>query len=636
MYRIISNLKEVVISLILLLILLTSSTYGQTAYYYSDGGKLFLDISSREIVAKLTDQAKQNIDMFVKSDPAFDTTKIPEPRINGFFSVYLRPEVDIADLLTRLDTNTYVLAANPLCLLDSTEFVITDEFIVKFNPVIPRSEIDSFNAVHNIVVTDSLTLIRNLFLLKITPASDFNTLDMANLYYEDSRTIYSVPNAQFLLSPFQETVNIGTDPYFKYQYNYHNTGYTGGKVDADIDGKETWRDFIVGDSTIIIAVIDEGIEAHEDLLADRLIKGYDWAGDDLYGPPPLNKPDDDPSPGDSCRYCPHGMACAGLIAATRNAIGIAGLDLYCKIIPVKIWDNNGFKADDWYIGQAIFYADTSGADILSCSWGHSYNDFIEDCIQSAYNNGCLLVFAAGNQGLKGGISFPATMDEVLAVGATDKFDQVCLYSSRGVELDVVAPGGEIERGCDWSDQSYGDIYSIDLSGSLGYNELWDECDIDLDNLNYTGKFSGTSAACPQVAGMAGMIKAYAKKIRNGITNDTLMMVIRYSAEDSMYYAESDTNWDDIHIGYGRVNLYRAMIAISRGDANHNDVVTIADAVYIATYLYQGGFPPVPIPEMGDANCDGVVTNADIVYIINFLFKGGDPPKICFKYISDWP
>ena len=79
-----------------------------------------------------------------------------------------------------------------------------------------------------------------------------------------------------------------------------------------------------------------------------------------------------------------------------------------------------------------------------------------------------------------------------------------------------------------------------------------------------------------------------------------------------------------------------MIAISRGDANHSDAVTIEDAVYIAYYLYQGGFPPVPVPEMGDANCDGVVTNADIVYIINFLFKGGDPPKICFKYISDWP
>jgi outer membrane protein assembly factor BamB len=62
----------------------------------------------------------------------------------------------------------------------------------------------------------------------------------------------------------------------------------------------------------------------------------------------------------------------------------------------------------------------------------------------------------------------------------------------------------------------------------------------------------------------------------------------------------------------------------RGDANGDGQINLADAVYVATYLFIGG--PVPNPlEAGDANCDGAVDVADDVYIINYLFIGGPPP-----------
>lgn len=63
---------------------------------------------------------------------------------------------------------------------------------------------------------------------------------------------------------------------------------------------------------------------------------------------------------------------------------------------------------------------------------------------------------------------------------------------------------------------------------------------------------------------------------------------------------------------------------TRGDANSDSTLTVADVVYLVNYLFKGG--PVPNPlESGDVNCDGKVTVADAVYLINYLFKGGPAP-----------
>jgi hypothetical protein len=68
----------------------------------------------------------------------------------------------------------------------------------------------------------------------------------------------------------------------------------------------------------------------------------------------------------------------------------------------------------------------------------------------------------------------------------------------------------------------------------------------------------------------------------------------------------------------------SVIAYVRGDANRDGRVTVADVVYLVSYLFKGGPAPVP-PGAGDANHDGLVTVGDCVYLINYLFKGGPPP-----------
>ncbi len=62
----------------------------------------------------------------------------------------------------------------------------------------------------------------------------------------------------------------------------------------------------------------------------------------------------------------------------------------------------------------------------------------------------------------------------------------------------------------------------------------------------------------------------------------------------------------------------------RGDANGDELIDLADAIYLLNYLFKGDSPPVPLAA-GNANCDGAVDLADVVYLLNYLFKGGPPP-----------
>ena len=62
----------------------------------------------------------------------------------------------------------------------------------------------------------------------------------------------------------------------------------------------------------------------------------------------------------------------------------------------------------------------------------------------------------------------------------------------------------------------------------------------------------------------------------------------------------------------------------RGNVNCDEQVSVADVVYLISYLFRGGPSPHPL-ENGDVNCDGKVTVSDVLHLVNYLFKGGPPP-----------
>ena len=147
---------------------------------------------------------------------------------------------------------------------------------------------------------------------------------------------------------------------------------------------------------------------------------------------------------------------------------------------------------------------------------------------------CTLVFPTGN-GDQQGVQYPATLTEVIAVGATDENDNRVTGgtwgSNYGSELDVVAPGVN--------------LWTTDITGTAaGYN---DGTKGDPAG-NYYSAFSGTSAAVPHVAGLAALILARDP----GLSPDTIQDVIQRSADDV------GPTGKDIYTGYGRINVHKAL------------------------------------------------------------------------------
>jgi thermitase len=291
---------------------------------------------------------------------------------------------------------------------------------------------------------------------------------------------------------------VPNDPYWSLQWGPQ-------KIEAD----SAW-DTTVGNSSILVAVVDTGIDYnHPDLAANYMPFGYDWVNMD---PDPLDD-------------CGHGTHCAGIIAAVlNNGLGIAGI-AQVRIMAEKVLDAWGSGYWDW-IANGIIDATNHGAKIISMSLGgYGDSELLHDAVRYAYDSGVLVVAAAANDNtdMK---SYPAAYDEVIAVAATDQYDEKASFSNWGDWIELAAPGVNI--------YSTMPTYYVTLN-SMGY----------FMNYDY---LSGTSMACPHVAGVAALVwSRYPDK-----TRDWVRMWLRYTADDL-----GDPGFDTFY-GYGRVNARKAV------------------------------------------------------------------------------
>lgn len=334
---------------------------------------------------------------------------------------------------------------------------------------------------------------------------------------------------------------------YSFQYYNKNTGQFGGTSGMDINVEPAWN-ITTGKSFVKVAVIDCGVDRqHEDL--SNVVSGYttqNYAGE---GAPLTNNW--------------HGTACAGIIGADDNTKGIKGVAPGVSIIPVNIEPVDSFSSNA-EIGQAIRWA-ADRADILSCSWGNNSstdNPDIVSALQYARSygrdgKGCIEVFAAGNfwgyDGIQN-VSFPARLDSVLAVGALDKNGDICSYSQRGNGLNLMAFGGN------------SDIVSTDISGSSGYSSS-----------NYVYNFGGTSAACPQVAGVAALMLS----ANPMLTEAQVREVLQNTAVDM------GTTGRDNTYGYGRVNAYAAVNSVKLNVTINGSTIIHGTEVYTLNNLPDG-------------------------------------------------
>ena len=168
----------------------------------------------------------------------------------------------------------------------------------------------------------------------------------------------------------------------------------------------------------------------------------------------------------------------------------------------------------------------------------------------------------------------------------------------------------------------------------GWNPYFTGGDDAEGNAHYTGKGGGTSAACPQVAGIAAMILSRRPDFYTDTTyRDTCAKVIRNIIEGS---AEDlgDPGWDELY-GHGRVNAYRALLSVIHGDVNNDGIIDPLDVTQLVGYTYlQCGEECRPQPErcVGDCNCDSFVDPLDLTWLVHKVYVNPDFDfPICFDY-----
>ena len=258
----------------------------------------------------------------------------------------------------------------------------------------------------------------------------------------------------------------------------------------------------------------------------------------------------------------HGTAIAGIIAAKSNDIGICGVAPSSKILPVRAMSNDNTTGQ--IISDAISWASTNGADIISCSFRFSLPDpNISSAILNAVTlgrsgKGCIIVASSGNNG--GTVGFPARIASVMAVGAVSYDGNRKTYyspdgeswaSSYGSELDISAPGVS--------------IYTLDVQGSFGYNPILSQTYnlLDLSDYSYTKLFGGTSASVPFVSGVAALIISNYPDLSQEQVRRSIEVGSTRPSGYTYYY---DDNYPSIlrndEVGCGVVNAYQALIQAS--------------------------------------------------------------------------
>jgi len=172
-------------------------------------------------------------------------------------------------------------------------------------------------------------------------------------------------------------------------------------------------------SGVVVAVLDTGVALTHTALITRLLPGLDLIADDTL-------PQDEPAGA----AWGHGTHVAGIIA--RIAPG-------AQILPIRILDSNG-RGNTFLLAYAIYWATRQNVDIISLSLGaEADSSLVRETIRDAFNQGIIVVAAAGNNNLDA-ISYPAGYDDVIAVTAVDGNAAKAGFANYGTWVDIASPG----------------------------------------------------------------------------------------------------------------------------------------------------------------------------------------------------
>lgn len=299
------------------------------------------------------------------------------------------------------------------------------------------------------------------------------------------------------------------------------------------------------DGDIRVAILDTGVQAdHPDL--DGRVAGYTY--EHLHLPAPTSPYD----------VSGHGTHVAGILGAVAdNDFGIDGLS-NAQLLIWKIFNDAEYQyvltdaqRNEWFaplVDPVLYYSALAACirenvDVVNLSVGGPMppNPVEQQLFDRLLGQGATVVAAMGNARQNGSpITYPAAIDGVLAVGATDAEDTVAPFSNGGEHIALCAPGVGI-----WS--------TVPTYPGQGY--------ITLDNGSRTlrrqtrkvefAPWDGTSMATPHVTAAVALLLA-----NRGRMNGTAVRELLTKTADPVPGMNGDTWHPDY--GAGRLNLLRLL------------------------------------------------------------------------------
>jgi len=299
-----------------------------------------------------------------------------------------------------------------------------------------------------------------------------------------------------------------------------------GKQDylTKIHAYEAWE-ISKGDSNAFICVIDNGLDWNSKEFKDKV---YYNLGDTLDG---LDNDNDgyidnymgwdfangDPFPEDTTISWGHGTEVSGIATAkSNNGFGIASVGYSTKVLPLKIFGNNGNDYD------AIIYAADHGCKVINLSWGspNSYSDWEQAVINyAAIDNDAVLVGATWPEEQEGIYTYPADYSNVISAVGLNAANGKAIPQTYHYWTDIAVPAN--------------DIFTSFPKNNFGFN-------------------SGISLGVPMISGAAALVRH-----KYPWMNSTQVQELLRLTTTNIDTLGNNKNYRE-KMGHGLLNVYRAL------------------------------------------------------------------------------